>query len=178
MDARRERENIYKQFDRYQRDEGGTVVWFKFDFDESAYDPTYDEGGKTYHPGKVVSYLWIDKVEGAKTMTPEGNRATERIHAAFSVRTLNETGIGGEEAAGLRRRDRAATEGMPWTDSRLNDLLFYKDRWWDVTGFEIRDQVKEKPVIVGVTAIETTLKDEHVWDLFPSNYPYASEYLD
>ena len=174
MDARRERNNIFKHLDRFHTNIGGTVVWFKFDLLNSQYDPTYDEGGKSYHIGKIVPYLWIDKVEPVKTMGAEGQRATERLHAAFSVRTLDETGIGGHEAGGLRRRDPQSPD-LPWVDSRLNDMLFYKDRWWEINGFNIRDQVKEMPVVVGVTAIETQLRDEHMWDLFPGNYRYASE---
>jgi hypothetical protein len=169
MDARRERLNIFKQFDRYQKDEGGSLIWFKFDVDASGYDSTYDEGGQMYHTGVIVPYLWIDKVEDTKTMQDVGQRATERLHAAFSVRTLDETGIGGHEAAGLRRRD-PRPSGKPWVDSRLNDLLYYRDRFWEVTGFNIRDEVKDQPVMVGVTAIETQLQDERVWSQFPSQY--------
>lgn len=170
MDSRREANQIFKQLDRFQVNEGESIVWFKFDT-TSTYGGVYDEGGKTYKVGVIVPVMWVDQIEDNKTYSAEGRRPTERIHFSVSARTLIECGVDATEVHGGRIDDTKTNK--PWhDDDRLNDVLYYDSRWWEVDNMQIRGRIKGTDVIVGVTGIETMLEDERVWDLFPSTYQY------
>jgi len=171
MDSRREANNIFRQLDRYQITQGESIVWFKFDTTESEFGAVYDEGGKNYLTGTIVPVLWVDQIEDNKTYAPEGRRPTARLHFAVSARTLIEAGVNATEAHGGRIDDPKPTN-KTWYDDRLNDLLYYDSRWWEVSNYQIRDRVQGTDVIVGVTAIETQVDDERVWDLFPATYEF------
>jgi hypothetical protein len=168
IDTRRETNHIYKELSRYQNKMGEGLIWFKFDVD-SSYDDVYDEGGKNYLPGIAVPVLWIDQIEDTETYGPEGRRATQRIRFACSARTINETGIGATEAHGGRIWDEKPS-GKPWWDDRLNDILYYDGRYYEISNFQIKGRARQD-VIVGVSGIETQPEDERVFDLFPNLSP-------
>lgn len=165
IDSRREVGHIFKEFGRLHNNIGESVVWFKFD-PESSYDAIYDEGGRSYVPGISVPVLWVDQVEDGEAYSPEGRRPTQRIRFACSARSLNETGIGATEAHGGRLWD-APPEGKPWWDDRLNDVVYYDGRYYEISGFNIRGRARQD-VIVGVSGIETQASDELTFDLFPN----------
>lgn len=164
IDLRREQAHIFKEFDRYQRRVGESVIWFKFDVDTSAYDDVYDEGGRRYLPGIIVPCLWIDEVEDIETYQDVGRRPTQRVRLAVSARTMNEVTIGAVEVHGGRLQD--DKPDAPWFDDRLNDIFYYSGRFYAVSNFQVKGRMRGD-TIVGVSAIETMLEDERVWDLFP-----------
>jgi hypothetical protein len=164
MDARREVEHVFKEFNRYQTKVGEAVIWFKYDL-TSTYDDVYDEANRTYQPGLALEILWVDQQEDPENYSPEGRRPTQRIRFACSARAMNEVGIGSTEAHGGRLWD-PKPYGKPWWDDRLNDILYYDGRWYEVSDFQIRGRARQDTV-VGVTGIETQPMDERIYDLFP-----------
>lgn len=165
IDTRREAQHIFKELSRYQNKVGEGVIWFKFDL-ESSYDDVYDEGGKNYLPGVAVPVLWIDQIEDVETYSAEGRRPTQRIRFACSARTMNETGVGSTEAHGGRLWD-TKPDGKPWWDDRLNDIIYYDGRYYEISSFQIRDRMRQD-IIIGVSGIETQPSDERVFDIFPT----------
>lgn len=165
IDTRREAQHVFKELSRYQNKVGEAVIWFKFDL-ESSYDDVYDEGGKNYLPGVAVPVLWIDQIEDVETYSAEGRRPTQRIRFACSARTINETGIDATEAHGGRLWD-TKPESKPWWDDRLNDIIYYDGRYYEISNFQIKDRMRQD-IIIGVSGIETQPSDERVFDLFPT----------
>ena len=165
IDTRREAQHIFKELGRYQNKVGEGVIWFKFDVD-SSYDDVYDEGGKNYLPGVAVPVLWIDQIEDVETYSAEGRRPTQRIRFACSARTINETGIGATEAHGGRLWD-IKPSGKPWWDDRLNDIIYYDGRYYEISNFQIKDRMRQD-IIIGISGIETQPEDERVFDIFPT----------
>lgn len=164
MDTRRETAHVFKEFGRYHNKIGEAVIWFKFDLD-SEYDDVYDETGRSFRPGVAVPVLWIDQIEDSENYSPEGRRPTQRVRFACSARSIGEAGIGSTEAHGGRLWD-DKPEGKPWWDDRLNDIVYYDGRYYEISGFNIRGRARQD-VIIGVTGIETQPGDELVFDLFP-----------
>ena len=167
IDTRRETNHIYKELNRYQNKIGEGLIWFKFDVD-SSYDDVYDEGGRNYLPGIAVPVLWIDQIEDTETYGPEGRRPTQRLRFACSARTINETGIDATEAHGGRLWDTKPEK--PWWDDRLNDILYYDGRYYEISNFQIKGRARQD-VIIGISGIETQPEDERVFDLFPDLSP-------
>lgn len=165
IDTRREAAHIFKELSRFQNKVGEAVIWFKFDI-ESSYDEVYDEGGKNYLPGVAVPVLWIDQIEDVETYSAEGRRPTQRIRFACSARSINETGIDATEVHGGRLWD-TKPEGKPWWDDRLNDIIYYDGRYYEISNFQIKDRMRQD-IIIGVSGIETQPSDERVFDLFPT----------
>jgi len=168
IDLRREQTHIFKEFDRYQRKVGESVVWFKFDVDTSEYDDVYNEGGKFYRPGILVPCLWVDEVEDMETYQDVGRRPTQRIRLAVSARTMNEVTVGAVEVHGAREQD--TKPDAPWYDDRLNDIFWYSGRWYAVSNFQVKGRMRGDTT-VGVSGIETMLEDDRLWDLFPGTQP-------
>lgn len=168
IDGRREAQHIFKQFDRFQKVMGETIIWFRFDVDTSDYDTVYDEGGRIYHQGVAIPVLWIDQIEDTETYSSEGRRTTQRFRSAVSARSMAEVGIGSMEAHGGRLWDTKPT-GKPWWDDRLSDLIYYDGRFYEISNFQIRGRNGTGgDVVIGISGIETQPSDERVWDLFPS----------
>jgi len=165
IDTRRETNHIFKELSRYQNKVGEGVIWFKFDLD-SSYDSVYDEGGKNYLPGVAVPALWIDQIEDTETYGPEGRRPTQRIRLACSARSIDEAGLGATEAHGGRLWD--VKPDKPWWDDRLNDIMYYDGRFYEISNFQIRG-CSRQDVVIGISGIETQPADEHIWDLFPTS---------
>lgn len=177
IDTRREVSQIWRQYSRYQEDIGETLVWFKFDVDESAYDDIYDEGSRTYQRGLLVPILWVDQIEDPEQYSAQGRRPTQRQRFAVSARTLSERGIGVLEAHGNRFHDvepappddQWGRPSSPWLDDRLNDICYYDGRFYSIADFQIRGRAKGLDTIIGVAGIEHDPYDEHIFDLFPWN---------
>jgi hypothetical protein len=165
IDTRREAQHIFKELNRYQNKVGEAVIWFKFDL-ESSYDDVYDEGGKNYLPGVAVPVLWVDQIEDVETYSAEGRRPTQRIRFACSARSINETGIDATEVHGGRLWD-TPPDGKPWWDDRLNDIIYYDGRYYEISNFQIKDRMRQD-IIIGISGIETQPSDERVFDLFPT----------
>jgi hypothetical protein len=164
IDTRREASNVYKQLALYQNTVGEAVIWFKFD-PESTYDSVYDEGGRNYLTGISVPILWVDQIEDPEFYSAEGRRPTQRIRFACSARTINETSIDATEAHGGRTWDDKGDK--PWWNDRLNDVIYYDGRFYEISNFQIRGRARQD-FIIGVSGIETQPEDERVWDLFPT----------
>ena len=91
IDMRREANRIFRAFDRYQKDVGETVVWFRFDTVNSRYDEIYDDGYRTYLTGILVPALWLDEIEDPEQYNDQGRRPTQRIRLPMreGQRSLN-----------------------------------------------------------------------------------------
>jgi len=167
IDSRREANHIWKEFGRFQHQVGENVVWFCFDTANSQYDDVYDEGGRKYKPGLNVAVLWIDQVEGTEQYTPEGKRPSQSLRFAVAARMLYESGISDREAHGHRVWD-AGLINETWFEDRLNDVVYYDGRYYEVVNFQIRGRIRED-VIIGVTGTETYPEDDTVFDYTPAS---------
>lgn len=176
VDLRREANKIAKQLVGYHKVIGESVLWFVFDSLNSHYDPVYDEGFRRYERGRKVPILWVDQQESAEDYAPEGRRPTQRLRFAVGARQLWESGIPVDEAHGGRIFD--TPPSTRWREDRLNDLLYYDGRFYEVSGFQIRGRVQGQDLVIGVSGIETQPSDELNLDTvplqwFPPPVPYA-----
>ena len=165
VDMRREAQHIRNEFTRYHRAIGESVMWFCFDQQHSHYDRVYDEGYRRYEQARKVPVLWIDQMEANEDYAPEGRRPTQRLRFAVSARELFETGISVTEAHGERIWDQS--QNPVWNSDRLDDLLYYDGRFYEVSNFQIRGRLQDQDMIIGVSGIETKPADELNLDTVP-----------
>jgi hypothetical protein len=165
MEARREIREIWKHFDRYHRDIGEALIYFRFDADTSNYDRVYDEGFRHYHQGHRMPILWVDQMEAVEDYAPEGRRPTQRIRLAVSSLAMHECGISITEVHGNRLQDSSPSE--IWRRDRMHDLFYYDGRYYEISGFQIRGRVQSEDVIIGLTGIETFPADDMILDFPP-----------
>jgi hypothetical protein len=174
---RREATRITKQLERYHNIIGESVIWFCFDVVNSTYDHVYDEGYRRYERGRKVPVLWIDQQEAAEDYAPEGRRPTQRLRFAVASRQMYESGIRIDEAHGQRIYDQPPSD--TWREDRLNDIVYYGGRFFEISGFQIRGRVQEQDLIIGVSGIETQPTDELNLDIVPlSWFPPPAETPD
>lgn len=171
IDMRRETHHIWREMGRMQNTIGEAIVWFLFDTTTS-HDRVYDEGGRDYLPGVLVPVLWIDQIEDVERYAAEGRRPTMRLRTAASAHAIYETIGKNVEAHGGRVWDTRPVTNKPWFDDRLNDVLFYDGRFYEVSNYQIRGRAQESDVVIGISGIETDGVDERLWDLFPANITF------
>jgi hypothetical protein len=169
IDTRREAAHIEKEFSRYQGKIGETVIWFRFDTENSHYSGTYDEGGRAYLPGVALPILWVDQIEAPEQYVPEGKRPVQGLRFAASAKAIYEIGLSDREAHGHRLWDTGLINDT-WFDDRSNDICYYNGRYYEISNFQIRGRARED-VIVGVTCTETYIEDEYVFDYSPPGSP-------
>ena len=169
MDTRREVRQIWKHFDRYQRDIGEGLIYFRFDADESHYDRVYDEGFRQYLPGKVIPILWVDQQEATEDYAPEGRRPTQRLRLAVSAKNMYEAGFSVTETHGNRVYDTSPSD--IWRRDRMHDMCYYDGRYWEISAYQIRGRAKGEDVIIGITAIESFPDDDMSFDFPPGTAP-------
>ena len=183
IDTRRELGHIWREYQRYYRQVGEQVVWFKFDVDGSKYDDIYDTGGRSYLPGIRMPILWVDQIEDPEQYSEMGRRPTQRIRFAVSSRMMVDRGISTYEAHGHQLDSRKpgpphppqpGRAETPWLDDRLNDVIFYDNRFYSVSNFQIRGRVRNKDSIIGVAGLELIPEDESLFDFFP----YGDKLMD
>ena len=176
IDTRREQQHIWKEYGRFYKTIGEEVIWFKFDTDASQWDDVYDEGGRSYKPGIRVPALWVDQIEDPEQYSGEGRRPTQRLRFAVSASSLAMRGINTQEAHGNTigalkpSAPYPAQTGRPaaaWLDDRLNDVVFYDNRFYSLSNFQIRGRLQTQDVVIGVAGIELILDDEVDFDFFP-----------
>jgi len=165
MDVRREARQIWKHFGRYQLTVGESVVYFRFDADASAYDKVYDEGFRRYHIGVKIPILWVDQTEPTEDYTSEGRRPMQRLRFAVSAREMHEAGFAVTEVTHNRLQD--VPPNSIWRRDRLNDILYYDSRYFEISAFQIRGRLQGEDVIIGITCIETWPDDDAVFDFLP-----------
>ena len=115
--------------------------------------------------------MWFDQGEAPEQYTAEGRRTVVTLRFAVGARTLTEVGIGILEAHGHRMYDRGLIKDK-WFDDRLNDIVYYDGRFWEVTNFQIRARIREDNIL-GVTCTETYPEDEYTFDFPPFFRPTA-----
>ena len=174
IDTRREALHIMEEFGRYQEKVGEAVVWFMFNTLTSSYNNVYDEGGRRYLPGILVPILWVDQIEPPEQYLPEGRRPVNTLRFAVAARVMYEVGIGDKEATGHRTWDSGLIGGK-WFNDRVNDLLYYDGRYYEVMNFQIRGRIRED-VIIGISCTETYIEDEHTFDFPPGPGVVATGY--
>lgn len=165
MDPRREVVAIYKHFNRYHDNIGEAMLYHLFDVDRSEYDEVYDEGFRRYGRGIRIPILWIDQMEAVEDYAPEGRRPTQRMRCAVSARNMYEAGVSVTEVHGNQLSDTSPSD--VWRRDRMHDIFWYDNRYWEVSGFQIRGRVKGEDVIIGVTGIETFVSDDMILDVLP-----------
>lgn len=168
IDPRREAAHISREFNRFQHTIGEAILWFCFDVQASKYDDVYDEGYRRYESARKVPVLWVDQQESAEDYGPEGRRPTQRLRFAVGARTLLECGIPVTEAHGNRIYDYQADP--TWKDDRLNDIVYYDGRFYEISNFQIRGRLQTEDVVIGVSCIETMTADELNLDAVPSSW--------
>lgn len=168
MDTRREVREIWRHFGRYQDDIGEAIVYFKFDADNSVYDRVYDEGYRRYQTGIRIPILWVDQSEATEDYAPEGRRPTQRLRLAVSAIKLHEAGISVTEVHGNRLTDESPS--IIWRYDRVHDIMYYDNRYYEVSAFQIRGRAKGEDVIIGITGIETFPSDDMLLDFAPKTY--------
>jgi hypothetical protein len=168
MDPRREANHIHREFNKYHKYIGESVLWFQFDTSYSQYDDVYDEAYRSYLPAAKVPVLWVDQQEAAKDYAAEGRRPTQRIRFAVDSKALWECGIQVTEAHGNRISD--SSPSTVWREDRLNDLIYYDARFYAISNFQIRGRVQGEDVILGVSGIETFPTDELNMDNVPATW--------
>ena len=114
----------------------------------------------------MVAILWVDQIEPPEQYQPEGRRGYHSLRFAVSAKTMYECGLSTLEATGHRLWD-AGVVNSTWFDDRLNDLLYYDGRYWEVMNYQIRGRIRED-VIVGITCTETYIEDERIFDVSPA----------
>jgi hypothetical protein len=169
FDARRESAHIQREFARYTNRIGEQVVWFQFDAVNSAYNDFYNESGRKWQRGVIVPTLWVDQGEAPEQYMPEGRRTRVTLRFSVSAQAIIEAGIGLQEAHGHRVYDQGLLDGG-WMNDRLNDVVYYDGRYWEVNNFQIRARIRQDN-IVGVTCTETYPEDEFTWDFPPASIP-------
>lgn len=176
IDTRREMKRVWKEYDRYYSQVGEDVIWFMYDTISSEWDPIYDEGGKTFGPPIRVPALWVDQIEDPEQYSGEGRRPTQRFRFAVSAAALQQRGIDVLEAHGnavgtdlppVPGPGQVGRPESPWRDDRLNDVVWYDNRFYSISNFQIRGRMKSADLIVGVSAIEMDPNDEAIQDVFP-----------
>lgn len=163
IDTRREALHIAEEFQRYQQKVGETIVWFMFNTAESSYNSVYDEGGRSYWPGTTVPILWVDQIEPPEQYLPEGRRPVFTLRFAVSAKVMSECGIGAQESTGHRTWDQGLINGK-WFNDRVNDIIYYDGRYYEVSNFQIRGRIRED-VIIGISCTETYIEDERLFDI-------------
>ena len=164
MDTRLEVREIWKHFGRYHNTIGETILYYKFDADDTEYDRVYDEGFRRYHPAVRIPILWVDQQEASEDYAPEGRRPTMRIRLSVSARSMYEAGISVTAAHGNRIQDESPSD--IWRLDRVHDILFYSGGYYEVSAFQIRGRVKGEDVVIGISGIET-FPDELFFDYLP-----------
>ena len=167
MDVRREVREIWRHFDRYQEDIGEALIYYKFDAESSNYDDVYNEGYRRYEPGIKIPILWQDQSEANEDYAPEGRRPTQRIRLAVSARDLHEAGISVTEVHGNRLTDDSPS--IVWRYDRVHDIIYFDNRYYEVSAFQIRGRAKGEDVIIGITGIETFPSDDMAFDYSPGS---------
>lgn len=158
IDPRREAAHVAREFTRYQQTIGETVRWYCFDQVGSQYDDVYDEAYRRYEAPRSVPVLWVDQQESAEDYGPEGRRPTQRLRFAVGARSLVECGISVTEAHGNRIYDQQIDP--VWKDDRLNDIVYYDGRFYEISNFQIRGRLQGEDVVIGVSCIEVKPGDE------------------
>jgi len=169
MDVRREARQIWKHFGRYQLTIGESIIYYRFNADDSRYDRVYDEGYRRYHKGIRIPILWVDQTEPVEDYTSEGRRPTLRLRFAISAREMHEAGFSVTEAVGNRLQD--LPPNSIWRRDRMHDILYYDSRFFEISAYQIRGRVQGEDVIIGITAIETWPDDDAVFDYLPQYVP-------
>lgn len=171
VDVRREARQIWKHFGRYQKDIGEALVYYRFDADTSQYDSVYDEGFRRYHKGVRIAILWVDQTEATEDYASEGRRPTQRLRCAVSARDMYEAGMSVTEAVGNRLQDESPSD--IWRRDRMNDIVWYDSRYFEISAYQIRGRLKGEDVIIGLTCIETFVSDDMIFDYKPGTAPPA-----
>ena len=129
----------------------------------------YDEGYRQYHQGVRIPILWTDQMEAVEDYSAEGRRPTQRMRCAVSSQDMYEAGFSVTEIHGNQLTD------IPpisiWRRDRMHDIFYYDNRYYEVSGFQIRGRVKGEDVIIGITGIETFPSDDMVLDYKPGTVP-------
>lgn len=169
MDLRLEVREVWKHFGRYHNQMGETILYYRFDADNSVYDRVYDEGFRRYHKAVRIPLLWVDEQEATEDYTPDGRRPTHRLRLSVSARDMHDVGISVTEVQGNRLQDTSPSE--IWREDRIHDILYYNGRYFEVSAFQLRGRMKGEYVVVGITAIETFPDDDMAFDYEPGTLP-------
>jgi hypothetical protein len=172
-DVRREATHILKNYHRYQREAGETLVWFQFKplgtdaATSSVYDDVYDEGpastgGLKYETGVILPLIQMQEAEDNKRSNADGRLPLQTVNGVMAVQDLMDAGI---------------TNVSEYRE-HLNDMFYYDGRYYSVNAYRVRGRARGD-VLITFEGIERYLDQEFAFDPGPTDigindYPWPS----
>jgi hypothetical protein len=164
MEMRRELAHIRRNYRKYHRTAGESIVWFEFNklgtntTTQSVYDDVYDEGvpgagGKKYKNGVIIPVLMITEAEDQKRAIPEGRQPVQLTNFVASIEDFRDAGV---------------TTPYEYR-GHLNDMFLYDGRYFSVVSYRVRGRASDD-VLVVVEGIEIFINQEMPFDPGPQSY--------
>lgn len=141
------------------------VDYYRFSHRLSVTDDIYDEGsgaGKVYRPPVTVPTLHVGHEEGPNENTDEGFYYNDDLYVTASFDQLFRTGMVFEDIH---------------TQKYLKDRIVYDTRVFRVTNMSVLGQVRQRDIIVAITATQVK-PDELVNDPQFADFISESQYMD
>lgn len=136
---------IFEGVEERQNEIGTTVLWFLFDKETTAntghsvYDESQGGSGSDWlEPFWLPVYAAI-RTEGPQQMGDTGMYTTDAVRLVVSYRTAQRHGL--------------VDFGLA-SDDRLNDRFVYDDVVFQVSDIQVRGQIQERDIVIGIQALE------------------------
>lgn len=147
--ASQETDLIFKGMRGWRDTSGDWLDYYRLNEEATLLDPVYDEavGGRVYFPPVRVPCLHVQAIKGENENTDMGFYYNDLLSATIAFDQF--TGVG------MRHADIQ-------TGNYLNDRVYYDQRIFRITQLEIRGQIQQRDIIVGLDA--TQLKPDELVD--------------
>lgn len=155
-----ETNEIHTSMADWQHPNGTTIDYYHFNAANSVMNDIYDEAdgtGRAYDVFPNMPVLQVIREEGRNENRPEGFYYNDTLHVTAAFDQIRR--------AGLSRLD---VEHEKW----LNDRIVYDNRVFRITNIEIRGQIRNRDLVVGIDA--TQVKPDELID----DAQFASFYHD
>lgn len=145
--------SIHEGLTGYQGEVGTKVLWFAFDrvgsqpnpgtAGDDIYDDVYDEGSQTdaleWSDPIPVPVLSAVRYEGPRQVHDTGFYTTDRLHLSIDLRQARQTGLSNIDLRSVER---------------MHDRLVYDNVVFRIMDIQIRGQLEDEDVVIGIDAIE------------------------
>jgi len=150
---------IHRGLRGWQRAVGDSVIWWRFDYEESHIHDTYDEGsgvGRVFYGPWDIPAIHCTRMQGANTEPRDsGLYQVDSLHVVAEFRQLQKCGLTVMDLeTGNYQRDRVA----------------YDNKLFGIQECRVLGQIRRRDIIVSITAAQIK-NDELVDD------PQFSQYL-